>query len=64
MDIDQETQRVKSFVEKGNYHAALNIALSAMNECRRIESQAGIDHFITMIKDISNELDEQFGSHS
>jgi len=62
MDIEQETQRVQGFVDKGNYHAALNIALSAMNECRRTENQPGIDHFIAKIKEISNILDEQFGS--
>ena len=64
MDIEYEIQRVQAFVAKANYHAALNIALSAMNECRRIEDQAGIDHFIGMIKEIANILDEQFGSQN
>jgi len=62
MDIQSEIARVHSFVDKGNYHAAINIALSAMNECRRMEQQAGIDTFIEMIKDIANKLADEFGS--
>jgi len=34
MNIESEKSRVQAFVDKGNYHAAINIALSAMNECR------------------------------
>ena len=62
MDIQAEVARVREFIDKGNYHAAINIALSAMNECRRTDDQPGIDTFIDMIKDIANTLTEKFGS--
>jgi len=62
MDIQSEVARVQGFIDKGNYHAAINIALSAMNECRRIDDQAGIDTFINMIKDIANTLEDKFAS--
>jgi len=61
MDIQSEVARVQGFIDKGNYHAAINIALSAMNECRRTDDQAGIDTFIDMIKGIANTLAEKFG---
>lgn len=56
MEIDAEKDRIQSFVNKGNYHAAINIALSAMNECRRTNNQAGIDHFIETLKGIVQTL--------
>lgn len=62
MDIEEESRRVQGFVQRGNYHAALNIALSAMNECRRTGQQDGIDHFIGIMKDIVQNLHEEFGS--
>ena len=60
MDVQSEVVRVQGFVDKGNYHAAINIALSAMNECRRTGDQAGINTFIEMIKGIANILAEKF----
>jgi len=62
MNIESETQRIQAFADKGNYHAAINLALSAMNECRRTEDQVGVDNFIGMIKAIANTLGEEFGS--
>jgi len=62
MDIQTEVARVRGFIDKGNYHAAINIALSAMNECRRTDDQAGIDTFIEMIKGIADILGDKFGS--
>ena len=64
MDIESETDRIQEFVDKGNYHAAINIAISALNECRRIEEQTGVDKFIAVIKGIVNTMDEEFGSKS
>jgi len=52
MDIESETKTVQAFVDKGNYHAAMNIASSALNECRRNKNQTGIDRFIDVIKGI------------
>lgn len=62
MHIESETNRIQEFVEKGNYHAAINLAISAMNECRRNDDQAGTDHFIGMIKTIADTIAEKFGS--
>jgi len=62
MNIESETVRVQGFVDKGNYHAAINIALSAMNECRRTKDQAGTDLFLHIINKISLTLMEKFGS--
>lgn len=62
MDIDAEKQSIQAHVDKGNYHAGINLAISAMNECRRTEDQAGVDTFIDFIKEIVNTMDEEFGS--
>ena len=62
MDIESEIARIQGFVDKGNYHAAINIALSALNKCRRNNDQAGIDQFIDTIKGIVQTLGEDFGS--
>ena len=62
MDIENETKEIQSFVDKGNYHAAYNIALSALNACRRENDQAGIDYFIGVIRGIVDSLADEFGS--
>lgn len=64
MDIESETVRIQKFVDKGNYHAAINIAISALNECRRIDNQTGIDAFIDIMRAIINTMAEEFGSQS
>ena len=62
MDIDAEAETVQEFVDKGNYHAAYNIALSGLNTCRRENDQAGIDRFIVIIRSIVDSLADEFGS--
>lgn len=62
MDIENETKEIQNFVEKGNYHAAYNIALSALNACRRENDLAGIDHFIGVIRGVVDSLADEFGS--
>ena len=62
MDIESETKFIQNFVDKGNYHAAINTAISAMNACRKENNQAGIDHFIDVIRGIVNTMAEEFGS--
>lgn len=62
MDIQSEINTVQEFVERGNFHAAMNIAISAMNECHRNNDQAGTDVFIDIIRDIATTMAEQFGS--
>ena len=48
------------FVDKGNYHAAMNIAISALNESRRNEDKAGIKVFLDIIKGIADTMAEAF----
>ena len=50
------------FVQRGNYHAAYNIALSGLNACRREQDQAGVDRFIAIIRELVDRLDNEFGS--
>ena len=64
MDIASETKIIYEFVEKGNYHAAMNITISALNECRRNNNQAGVDSFLDVIKSITNTMAEEFGGQS
>jgi len=61
MDISTELDRVKAFVEKSNYHAAINIAISALNECRRNNNQAGVDFFLQVIRDVVQSMTDEFG---
>ncbi len=62
MYTDAEAENIQSFVDKGNYHAAYNIALSGMNACRRADDQAGVDQFIIIIRSVVDALAEEFGS--
>lgn len=62
MEIEAEAKRVREFVDAGNYHAAYNIALSALNACRREADQEGIDFFIALIREIVDALAGEFGS--
>ena len=64
MDLQVEIKRVQGFVDIGNYHAAYNIALSGLNECRRTNDQAGVDRFIQTIQKIVDSLAAEFGSRS
>jgi hypothetical protein len=62
MDMDAQANEVKSFTQKGNYHAALNIALSALNACRRDNDQAGVDRFLGLMQDVLDTLALESGS--
>ncbi len=62
MDIESKTKSIQKFVDKGKYHAAMNLTISALNECRRNKDQAGIDHFLNVIKGIADTMSEEFGS--
>ena len=64
MDIEAEAKRIQDFVDKGNYHAAYNIALSGLNACRRSNDQAGIDRFLDIIRAVVESLAAEFGSQS
>ena len=62
MDIKAEKQSIQAHVDKGNYHAGINLAISAMNECRRNKDQAGVDEFLDFIKGIVDTMVGEFGS--
>ena len=62
LDIESEKQNIQKHIDKGNYHAGINLAISAMNECRRTEDQAGVDIFLNVIKAITQRMFDEFGS--
>ena len=62
MNIESEVKSIQEFVDKENFHAAMNIAISALNECRRNNDQTGTDYFIDIIKGIAETMAEKFGS--
>jgi hypothetical protein len=62
MDTESYIDKIHIHVKEGNYHAALNLALSGLNECRRNDDQAGVDNFINIIKNITQTLATEFGS--
>jgi hypothetical protein len=62
MDFQSYQDEVQGFVERGNYHAAINIALSGLNECRRHEDQSCIDRCLALIESVVKQLAEDFGS--
>ena len=64
MGIKSEIERIQGFVDTGNYHAAINITLSAINECRRNNDHVGIDKFIVIIRGIIDTLAGELGSSS
>ena len=62
METEQETKNILAFVDKGNYHAAINTAISSMNARRKSNDQAGVDYFISVIRNIIDAMDAEFGS--
>jgi len=64
MDIESETAHIPEHIDKGNYHAGLNLTISAMNACRREGNQEGVNYFLAMMKDIVNTMADEFGSKS
>lgn len=60
---DQSTKaEVREFVARENFHAAYNIALSAMNACVRNQDQGGVDRYLELIQDIVDHLQQRYGS--
>ena len=62
MDFESYKNEVQGFVDRGNYHAAINIALSGLNACRRENDQAGIDLCLGVIRAVIDQLAGEFGS--
>lgn len=60
MDIASESKIIQSFVDKGNFHAAMNIAISALNENRRSNNQSGVNAFLDVIRRIADTMDQKF----
>jgi hypothetical protein len=55
-------EEVLGFVDKGNYHAAINVALSGMNQCRKEHDQKGVDQCLHIIEDVIRQLVQEYGS--
>ena len=62
MDYAAREAEIQSKVDRGNFHAAINLAISAMSECRRNEDQPGVDRFLAVIRAIVETMTESFGS--
>lgn len=62
MDIEAYRDEVRGFVSRGNYHAAINIALSGLNACRRNNDQTGVDQCLGVIREVIQTLAEEYGS--
>ncbi len=63
MDIESYTVKIHSFANDGNYHAAFNIAISGLNECRRNTDQLCTNKFLSIIRGISLMMAHEFGSN-
>lgn len=50
MNIESTIDEIQSHINRGNYHAGINIAISALNQGRRNNDQACVDTFIDVIK--------------
>ncbi|MGD2054265.1 MAG: hypothetical protein PVG45_09165 [Gammaproteobacteria bacterium] len=53
---------VQGFAARGNYHAAINVALSGMNQCRKAQDQQGVDQCLQIIEGLITRLVQEFGS--
>lgn len=62
MDFESYKDEVQGFVDRGNYHAAINIALSGLNACRRENDQTGVDRCLGVIRAVIDQLAGEFGS--
>ena len=63
MNIESKIDEIQSHIDRGNYHAGINLAISAMNEGRRNNDQACTDTFLEVIKGITRKMADEFGSH-
>jgi hypothetical protein len=61
LDIESYKNEVQYFADCGNYHAALNIALSGLNACRKQHDQAGVDQCLGVIEGVVQQLVHEFG---
>lgn len=62
MNIEAYKEEIQGHVDRGNFHAAINIAISCLNENRRNNNQAGVDEALVICKRVIQQLAEEFGS--
>jgi len=62
MNMKTYREEVLGFAQKGNYHAAINVALSGVNQCRKEHNQKGIDECLHIIEAVIRKLVQEFGS--
>lgn len=62
MNIESYKDEVQDFVNRGNYHAAINVALSGLNECHREQNQRCVDQCLGVIEGVIQQLVQEFGS--
>ncbi len=60
MKIEDEKTRIEDFVARGNYHAAINLSISAINECRRNKNQQGVECFLELIQRIIDQMRAEY----
>lgn len=59
MNIEEEEMNIQSHIDKGNFHAAINLSISAMNACRRENNQSGVDLFLAVIQGIVDTMKKE-----
>jgi len=64
MNTKEYTDKIDKFIEIGNYHAAVNVAISGMNAGRKENDPACIDKFLGIIDNISKTMAREFGSEA
>ncbi len=62
MNIELLRAEVQAFIDRGNYHAAVNVALSGLNACARQKDQASVDQCLSIIEAVIQQLVNEFGS--
>jgi hypothetical protein len=62
MNIESLRSEVQAFADQGNYHAAVNVALSGLNACVRQQDQANVDQCLSIIEAVIQQLVYEFGS--
>lgn len=57
-----DIELIERFVARGNFHAAMNTAISALNACHRNSDQDCVDRCLVIIKGIVETMAKEFGS--
>lgn len=55
MEAD-ELKRIHEFIEKENFHAAINLSISAMNACRKHHDREGVEECLLLIESIVKRM--------